>query len=328
MNRLTLPGTSLYVSPLCLGGAFFGLNPPESETLALLDHFSGAGGNFIDSARIYSDWVPGELRRSERILGDWMKKHGRRAELVISTKGAHPFIDALVIARTSSVEITDDLDGSLRVLRTGYIDLYWLHRDNTHLPVEHFIDLLNSFVRAGKIRHLGASNWSVARMREANAYAHKSGQLGFVANQPGWSLGCQHARPPQDPALIRFDAASDAFHRETGLSATPYSSQAGGFFTKLTLPADRRPADFEKNEFHTPINLETGRVVAELAARHRVSPNAIVLAYLWSARSYPVVPIIGARSIAHLEDSLAATSLTLTLEERRRLEQVSQSGLA
>ncbi len=327
MNRITLPATSLSVSPLCIGGAFFGVNPPERETLALLDHFAGAGGNFIDSARIYSDWVPGELRRSERVLGDWMKSHGRREELVISTKGAHPFIDSLDIPRTSSVEIQDDLDGSLSTLRTGHIDLYWLHRDNPHLPVEHFIELLNGFVRAGKIRHFGASNWSVARMREANAYAQKTGQQGFVANQPGWSLGCQHARPPQDPSLVRFDATADAFHRETGLTANPYSSQAGGFFTKLSLPADRRPADFEQNEFYTPINLATGKVVIEMAARHKVSPNAIVLAYLWSARSYPVVPIIGARSLAHLDDSIAATSLTLTLEERRQLEDVSQSGL-
>src|SRR5471030_1868317 len=144
---LRLPGTSLSVSPLCLGGVPFGLTLSEPETFDLLDRFVALGGNFIDTARIYSDWQPGELRRSERVLGDWLRSRGSRDRLVISTKGAHPFIDSLDVPRTSAAEIRDDLEGSLRTLHLEAIDLYWLHRDDPARPVEHFIDLLNTFLR-------------------------------------------------------------------------------------------------------------------------------------------------------------------------------------
>ena len=99
MQQLTLPGTALFVSPLCLGGVPFGLTLSESATFALLDRFVELGGNFIDTARIYSDWQPGELRRSERVLGDWLQARPDRHRLVIATKGAHPFIDSLDVPR-------------------------------------------------------------------------------------------------------------------------------------------------------------------------------------------------------------------------------------
>src|SRR3982751_2950189 len=122
MNLLPLPGTSLSVSPLCLGGTMYGNTITEAESFDLLDRFVALGGNFLDTARIYSDWVPGEKRRSERILGDWLQARGNRVQLVIATKGAHPFIDSLDTPRTSAAEIRDDLEGSLHTLRTSFVD--------------------------------------------------------------------------------------------------------------------------------------------------------------------------------------------------------------
>lgn len=327
MKPVPLPGTGFAVSPLCLGGVPFGNTISEAESFALLDRFVAHGGTFIDTARIYSDWVPGELRRSERILGDWLAARGHRARLIIATKGAHAFIDALNTPRTSVAEIRDDLEGSLRTLRTDVVDFYWLHRDDPKRPVEHFIDLLNRFRREGKIRAFGGSNWTAARLRAANAYAKQSGQQGFTANQPFWCLGSAAARPPKDPGLVKFDAAAQAWHVETGLAVVPYTSQANGFFSKLALPPDRRPADFDKNDFHTPANLATGRRVLELAATKRVAPSAIVLAYLWS-RPFPVVPIVGARTVAQLDDCIAALPVRLTPAELAALEADSRSGLS
>lgn len=326
MKSLLLPGTGLIVSPLCLGGVPFGHTITGPETFALLDRFVALGGNFIDTARIYSDWVPGEKRRSERILGDWLQARGHPSGLVIATKGAHAFIESLSTPRTSATEIRDDLEGSLRTLRTDVIDLYWLHRDDPARPVGHFIDLLNAFLREGKIRAFGGSNWSAARLRAANDYARQSGQQGFTASQPLWCLGCAQARPPADPGLVKFDAAAWRFHRETGLAVVPYTSQAKGFFTKLALPPGQRPADLAPHEFHTPPNLAAGRIVTELAAARRVAPSAIVLAYLWS-RPFPVVPIIGCRTLAQLEDSAAALPVRLTAAELARFEDASPSGL-
>ena len=325
MKTVTLPGTGLTVSPLCLGGTVYGNTITEAESFALLDRYVALGGNFLDTARIYSDWVPGEKRRSERILGDWLQARGHRERLVIATKGAHPFIESLSIRRTSAAEIRDDLEGSLRTLRLEVIDLYWLHRDDPTRPVEHFIDLLNHFLHEGKIRAFGASNWSAARLGAANDYARKSGQWGFTANQPLWCLGSASARPPSDPGLVRFDRAAYDFHRETGLAVVPYTSQAKGFFAKLALPKEKQPADLAKNENHTPPNLAAAAVAGQLARQRGVNLSAVVLAYLWS-RPFPVVPIVGPRTIAQLEDCAAALPVRLTAAELAQLEATSQSG--
>lgn len=319
MKFIALPRTPLSVSPLCLGGVPFGNTISEADTFALLDRFIALGGNFIDTARIYSDWVPGEFRRSERILGDWLAARRRRHGLVIATKGGHAFIDSLDRPRTSAEEIRDDLEGSLRTLRLDVIDLYWLHRDDLRRPVSHFIDLLNAFLTEGKIRAFGASNWTAARLREANAYALGTGQAGFAASQPFWCLGSDKARPPKDPGLVRFDACAKTFHSETGLPVVPYTSQANGFFSKILLPTDQQPGDLAQSDFHTPANLATARIVQGLAREKGVSPSAIVLAYLWS-RSFPVIPIVGCRLIRQLEETFAALPLRLSDHELRALD--------
>jgi len=322
VNPVLLPGTDLSVSPLCLGGVPFGNTITETESFALLDRFVALGGNFVDTARIYSDWVPGEARRSERILGDWLTARRNRARLVLATKGAHPFIDSPTTPRSSAAEIRDDLEGSLRTLRTDVIDLYWLHRDDLSQPVGHFIDLLNTFLREGKIRAFGASNWTAARLRAAHDYAKQSGRQGFAANQPFWCLGVAQSRPPPFGGYVKFDADTYRFHRETGRAVIPYTSQAYGFFSKLA----RGDAGLEKHDFHTPPNLAAGKIVAELAAAKGVAPSAIVLAYLWS-RPFPVVPIIGSRTIAQLEDCASALPVRLSSTEIAALETASESGL-
>ncbi len=321
-----LPGTDLTVSPLCLGGVPFGAPLDERETCTLLDRFVELGGNFIDTACIYSDWIPGEKRRSERVLGDWLRARGSRDRLVIATKGAHPFLESVNVPRSSAAELREDLEGSRRTLRVETIDLYWLHRDDPSRPVAHFIDLLNAFQREGKIRAFGASNWSAARLRAVNDYARVSGQNGFSANQPFWCLGCQAAKPPPFTGYVLFDAEAWRFHRETGLAVIPYTSQANGFFSKLARPKEQRPADLAEHAFHTPPNLAAGEIVGRLAREKRVAPSAIVLAYLWS-RPFPVVPIVGSRTPAQLDDSTAAPDVRLTPGELRELELTSKSGL-
>ncbi len=324
--RAAFPRTSLNASVLCLGGVNFGNGLDERASFALLDRFAELGGNFFDTARIYSDWVVGEKSRSERILGDWLKSHGRREDMVIATKGAHPLLESLNQPRTGASEIRADLEGSLRSLRVESIDLYWLHRDDEARPVAHFIDLLNTFEREGKVRAFGASNWTAQRIRAANVYAEETGQLGFAADEPFWCLGVAQSRPPPYSGFVKFDRELERFHHETGLAVVPYTSQANGFFSKSALPPEQRPANLEQHDFNTPPNVAAAQVVIELAAAKRVPPSAIVLGYLLS-RPFPVFPIIGCRTIAQLEDSVAAVSVRLTSDELRRLEQTSQSGL-
>ena len=178
----------------------------------------------------------------------------------------------------------------------------------------------------GKIRAFGASNWTAARLRAANDYAQESRQRGFVANQPLWSLGCQQTRPSKIIGLAKFDAEMLRFHRESGLAVVPYTSQANGFFSKLALPKDRQPLNLAGHDYHTPPNLAAGKIVVELATAKHVAPSAIVLAYLWS-RPFPVVPIIGSRTPAQLEDSVAALPVHLSPAELAALDRASASGL-
>jgi aryl-alcohol dehydrogenase-like predicted oxidoreductase len=227
------------------------------------------------------------------------------------------------VPRTSAEELRADVEGSLRSLRTDVIDLYWLHRDDPARPVAHFIDELNRFVREGKIRAFGASNWTARRLRDAHLYAKQSGQQGFCANQPYWCLGVAQSRPPGFTGFVKFDADAYRFHTETGLAVIPYTSQANGFFSKLA----RGDAGLEQHIFHVPANLAAGRVVRELAESKQVAPSAIVLAYLWSSRPFPVMPIIGSRTDAQLTEAFASLAVRLSPAEVARLETASESGL-
>lgn len=326
MPRVRLPGTALKVTPLCLGALNFGASLDERATFGLLDRFAALGGDFIDTARIYSDWLPGERHRSERLIGDWLRARANRDRLVIATKGAHPDLANESVPRSSAAEIRADLEGSLRTLRVDIIDLYWLHRDDPARPVEHFIDLLNAFVREGKIRAFGASNWFPARLCAAHAYAHGSGQFGFCANQPFWCLGCLQSKPPGYTGWVKMHAEMQAFHAATGTAVIPYTAQAKGFFAKAALPPAQRPADFAAHEFHTAANLALADRVQRLAATHGVTPSAVVLAYLWS-RPFPVVPILGASRPEQLDENFAALGFRLDAAELRELEEASASGL-
>jgi aryl-alcohol dehydrogenase-like predicted oxidoreductase len=131
--------------------------------------------------------------------------------------------------------LLSDIDNSLKALRTDYIDLYYLHRDNTKLGVEDIIGWMNEFVAASKIRFFGSSNWKTERIREAQRYAKVSGQMGFCANQPLWNVGCYTMTAQADPTMVVMDKKMIQFHMETRLAVVPYSSQADGFFQNLTV---------------------------------------------------------------------------------------------
>src|SRR5438552_13148775 len=157
MDRVRFPGTDIEISALCLGVAEIGVRQTEIEAHRLLDYWVQHGGNCVDTARVYSDWVPGEKHRSERIVGDWLKAAGVREQIVLATKAGHPVFDGNWRVRLSPSELQQDLEGSLETLGTDYIDLWFLHRDDETLPVEEIIDSCDAFVRDGRVKALGAA---------------------------------------------------------------------------------------------------------------------------------------------------------------------------
>lgn len=306
MLKIKIPRTDLDVFPVALGVATVGVQGSESESKALLDRFVERGGNLIDTARVYSDWVPGELHRSERVLGDWLVERKIRDRVLVATKGGHPYPLGSSISRLSSREIEEDLNGSLKSLRIETIDIYWLHRDDITLPVGPIMDCLHRFQTEGKIRVYAASNWTPERIREANAYARERGYTGFVASQVEWNLGVFHRLPGPDSTMLCFSSEFLRLHRKTGIAAISYASQAGGYFGKRSI----NPELVKGNPYDTPVNRRLHACLVSAQAATGLSMSQMVLVYLLSHR-FPVVPLVGCRTLEQLDDSMGAAGCRL-----------------
>lgn len=316
MQYVDFLNTDLHVSALCLGAGPFGTDVPRDLAFAMMDTFFEAGGNVLDTARVYAVWLPNGANVSERTLGEWIKHNGLRDQVYISTKGAHPDLATMHISRMSPQDISHDVSQSLHHLQTDRIDLYWLHRDATDVPVSEIIDALNTHVRAGQIRYFGCSNWTTARIREANDYAQQHNLVGFVGNQPLWSLAAPNAEAINDKTLVLMGDEDTAFHRETGIAVMPFTSQAKGYFTKL---AEGNLKDSVKRQYDSALNQERYRRVTELAERYGVSITTISLSYLMS-QPFPTVPIVGPKTMAQLGDCLHDVDLRLSPDEVAYLE--------
>ena len=264
MIRLhALANTALQLSTFCYGlGDLFAL--PSQQSDALLDAFVEAGGNFFDSAHCYSFWLPGGNGQSEIGIGDYVRRRGLEGA-VVATKGGHPAAPNYrsVKKYLSPERIGADIDDSLGRLQCDSIELYYLHRDDTQMPVKEIMDALNAEIKRGRIRYLGASNWDVHRIEQANTYARENGLAPFVISQPRWSLAVSSSGYDLNaPGQIEW-------HRQIGLAVAPYSPNAGGFF-----------GGRKDGEHQTPQNLERRRRAGELARKYKVAPNQINLAWL------------------------------------------------
>jgi aryl-alcohol dehydrogenase-like predicted oxidoreductase len=326
MRYKHLLGTDLKVSALCLGTVGFGERLTEAESFRQMDTFFEQGGSFLDTARIYSDWLPGEKGRSERVIGDYLADRKNRDRRQIATKGGHPLLSAMDISRVGRRELFRDVDDSLQALRTDYIDLYYLHRDNRALGVEEIIGWMNELVAAGKIRYFGCSNWITPRIAEAQRYAESSGRMGFCANQALWNVGCFTMTAPPDPSMVIMDKEMIRFHRETGLAALPYSSQAGGFFQKLHRDDKATQDAARQSSYASSTNIALFSVLKELAENHETSISRIVLSYLLSQRTV-VIPVFSSHSIRQLDDAIGAVNIELSEQEINRLDALNGSGL-
>lgn len=306
MRYRTLPHTTLHASVLCLGTADMGTKISREESFRLLDAFAAAGGNFIDTAAVYSDWVPGERSRVEKLLGEWLRTRGRRDRIILATKGVHPPLGAMHASRMTRRDILHDLHASLKHLNTDAIDLYWLHRDAPDHPVGEILETLDEQVRAGTIRYFGCSNWRSERIAAALEYARAHGLRGFVANQPLWNLAhVPHSRLP-DPTCAVMDAAMFEVHCRTNLACVPWSAQANGYFHHRANGTLDHMSEAHRRMYGDPINDERFARAAQLVRETGMSMTDVVLAYLL-AQPFPVFPIIGCRSVAQLHDSLRAS---------------------
>jgi aryl-alcohol dehydrogenase-like predicted oxidoreductase len=319
MKKIRLNKTTLDASPLCLGTNQFGTMTPAAQATEILETFTALGGNFIDTAHSYGDWIPTAPRAaSEQVLGEWLQRKNR-ADYIIATKGCEFDYRAGDYAlRVTPALLEEDLLGSLAALQTDYIDLYWLHRDDATRPVQIIIDALIGHQQAGRIRYFGCSNWSPARIQEAQRYAASIGHDGFIACQPLWGL----AAPDRD-AMLKYCPGGyyeDGYQivHAAGVTMIPYSSQSRGFFTKVANGGEAALSPDLAELYFSEQNLRKLAVVQRIAERRGVGINDVVLAYLTS-QPLVTVPIIGCSKPAQLEESVRAVALRLDADELQQL---------
>lgn len=320
MQYTTIPGTALKPATICLGSTHIGSKIGRDTAFELFDIYLEQGGNFIDTANVYGNWVPGKKSISEKTIGQWLQQRGSRDKIILATKGAHPDLSTMHISRLSRSEIERDLNDSLQNLQTDVIDLYWLHRDDPRHPIEDILGTLNDQVKVGKIRYFGCSNWRTERIKAAQAYASEYGLQGFVANQMRWSLALTNPEDITDKTTVGMDEAMKQYHLETGPAAIPYSSQGNGLFQKMA----QRPLTQIDSQLQGMYQLEANRRrferIKRLAADSGYSITQIVLGYLQS-QPFTTVPIVGCRTVAQLRDSLTAATARLDPDQLRYLEQ-------
>ncbi|MFD8501528.1 aldo/keto reductase [Streptomyces sp. NPDC059687] len=313
MTSLRKLGSSgLEVFPLSLGGNVFGWTADEAQSFAVLDAYTAAGGNFVDTADSYSAFAPGNKGgESETIIGKWVKARGNRADVVVATKvSQHPDYPGL-----SGANIKAAADASLRRLDTDYIDLYYTHFDRPEVPVEEIVGALDELVKAGKVRSIGASNISAERLQESLDVSDRENLARYVALQPHYNLV---SRDTYEGALQ--DVASRA-----GLAAVPYFSLAAGFLTGKYRPGTTvdsaragRAGEYLKSE-------RAARVLAaldEIAQARGAEIATVALAWL-ADRSTVAAPIASARTPEQLPALLAVADLSLTDEESAKLTAAS-----
>jgi aryl-alcohol dehydrogenase-like predicted oxidoreductase len=315
MRRLTLRGTDIELSAVCLGAAGFGVKLTEERAFEILDAFTEAGGNFIDTANVYCRWVPGKANCSEEIIGRWLKSRNAYKTVIIATKGGHYDFNSPKIPRISKQEIKKDLDDSLKTLGLDNIDFYWLHRDDEAKPIEEIIDIMEGFVKEGKVRYYGASNYKLERMKAAKAYADGNGIQGFSAVSNQWSLASVNpgANINPDPTLAFMTEEYYQWHRETLTPMIPYSSTAFGFFEKLALAGGdpSKLSEDMKRTYANERNLRIYKELVRLSKEQGVSVHALSLACL-AKQLFDVIPVNSVRNLEQLKGIIQAGELDVS----------------
>jgi len=314
MIRRRLGRSALETAPIAFGGNVFGWTVDEPASFALLDAFVDAGFNLIDTADGYSAWVPGNQGgESETIIGKWLARSGKRDKVLIATKVAklarRPGLGAANIALA--------VEDSLRRLQVDTIDLYQSHQDDPATPIEETLGAYARLIEQGKVRAIGASNFSAARLGESLAIAKKYNLPRYESLQPEYNL----------VARAGYETGLEALVRREEIGVISYYGLAGGFLTGKY----RSEADLAKSargqgvrKYLDARGLRILAALDEVAARHRATPAQVALAWL-IARPSITAPIASATSVRQLQEILAAVRIELAVEDIAQLDQVSAS---
>jgi aryl-alcohol dehydrogenase-like predicted oxidoreductase len=302
MKKRKLGNSGLEIAPLAFGGNVFGWTADEPTSFRLLDAFVAAGCNLIDTADVYSTWVPGNKGgESETVLGKWMKASGNRGKVLIATKvGKEMGPDRKGLSKSYILRAAED---SLRRLRTDCIDLYQSHEDDPETPLEETMEAYAQLVRQGKVRAIGASNYTAGRLKEALEVSTRYGYPSYQCLQPLYNL--------YDRA--EYEKELEPLCLEKGVGVIPYSSLASGFLTgKYRSEKDlaNRSRGESVKRYLNDRGFRLLGALDQVAAQYHSVPAVVSLAWL-IARPGVTAPIASATSLDQLTDLIEATKLEL-----------------
>lgn len=316
MEYRNLGKTGLKVSEICLGTMQWGWTADEATSQTVMDAFVAAGGNFIDTADIYSNWAPGNAGGvSEEIIGRWMKDRGNRDQIVLATKVRGRMWEGPNGEGLSRVHIMKACEDSLRRLQTDYLDLYQTHWYDETTPIDETMEALDTLVRQGKVRYVGCSNYPAWRLVEALWVSDKYHIVRYDAIQPHYNLVHR----------AEFERELKDVCTAFGLGVIPYSPLAGGFLTgkyrREAVPQSAR-AEGVKNRYLNEKGFAVLEKLDAIATARGLSVTQTSLAWQLNL-PYVTAPIIGANSVAQLSESLGAGGVKLTADEMASLDEAS-----
>ena len=305
---ITLPKTELSVYPLCLGGNVFGFSADVKNSEIVLDYYFDNGGNFVDTADMYSQWAPGHVGgESETIIGNWMKRRGNRKEMIIATKVSK--LDTR--PGLKSANIIAACEDSLRRLQTDYIDLYYAHQDDPDTPIEETLSTFDSLIKSGKVRYIAASNFTAARLQESLDISKANGLASYVACQDQYNL---------------MDRDYEKSLRDTveknGLSEIPFYGLARGFLSGKYRPGvavESVRATGVANSYANERGWALLEKLDQIAKERSTSISSIALAWL---RAQPTVstPIASATKLEQIKELMPIVELDSSTIESLFLE--------
>ena len=313
MEKRILGKTDLNIAPIVFGGNVFGWTIDEKKSFEILDQFIDNGFNFIDTADVYSRWVEGNKGgESETIIGNWLKKHNKRHDVVIATKVGSDMGSGKSLKKDY---IINQVEHSLSRLQTDYIDLYFSHFDDETTPVEETLSAYENLIRAGKVRWIGASNFSAARLKESLLFSAQHNLPRYEVYQPGYNLFDRE----------EFEREHEKICLENDLGVVTYYSLASGFLTGKYRSEDDLNKSKRGGGVKKFLNERGFRILDALdqvADKHQVEQASVALAWLIYHPSI-TAPIASVTDLSQLKSFTEAANLKLTPEDISLLDKAS-----
>lgn len=313
MEKRILGKTDLNIAPIVFGGNVFGWTVDEQKSFEILSQFVENGFNFIDTADVYSRWAPGNKGgESETIIGKWLKKHNKRHDIIIATKVGADMGQGKSLKKDY---IINQVEHSLSRLQTDYIDLYFSHYDDEHTPVEETLSAYETLIKAGKVRWIGASNFSAERLKESLVYATEHSLPRYEVYQPGYNLYDRES----------FEQEHEKICLDYGLGVVTYYSLASGFLTGKYRSEDDLNKSQRGGGIKKFMNERGFKILAALdqvAEKHHVEPASVALAWLIYHPSI-TAPIASVTDLSQLKSFTEAANLKLTAEDISILDKAS-----